>query len=304
MTLPGACSTLSPQPSRPLPCKVHARREVHARPWVRGRRTPAPSPVRDILRASPRLLPARLRSRCSSGCLPRPGKGDPKRNRKLRRTSPLQADEPTAAGRWALTAGLQRRPRGATGGTDPPRALSGVCPAGREPGDSDSGQPPPLPYLPPAVPRRAAPQDPGTAAAASTAPPSPAPSPGRAGPRVTRRGRARLRLRRAGGREAGKEGEDGGGGARAAGGGAVPRAGRHCHRRRHRHRQGHRRRPAGARWARGGLRRKPRWGSGAGRVVGGRMEFEGPSGGARGLCCLSGPDGARGRCQEPLGGTL
>lgn len=154
MTLPGACSTLSPQPSRPLPCKVHARREVHARPWVRGRRTPAPSPVRDILRASPRLLPARLRSRCSSGCLPRPGKGDPKRNRKLRRTSPLQADEPTAAGRWALTAGLQRRPRGATGGTDPPRALSGVCPAGREPGDSDSGQPPPLPYLPPAVPRR------------------------------------------------------------------------------------------------------------------------------------------------------
>lgn len=122
------------------------------------------------------------------------------RNRKLRRTSPLQADEPTAAGRWALTAGLQRRPRGATGGTDPPRALSGVCPAGREPGDSDSGQPPPLPYLPPAVPRCAAPQDPGTTAAASTAPPSPAPSPGRAGPRVTRRGRARLR--RAGGREA------------------------------------------------------------------------------------------------------
>ncbi|XP_014161906.1 peroxisomal trans-2-enoyl-CoA reductase [Geospiza fortis] len=77
-------------------------------------------------------------SRCGSapaapqGACPRPREGDPKRNRKPRRPRPLQADEPAAAGRWALTAGLQRRPRGATGGTDPSRELSGVCPAGRD----------------------------------------------------------------------------------------------------------------------------------------------------------------------------
>lgn len=244
--------------------------------------------LRDTLRAFHRLLPVRLRSRCSSGCLPAS-------TGKVTRSGTENQGDPSLASRRgcgqvgahcgaaAATARRHRRRR-------PLPGAERCLPRGIGPGRYRQRTPPALPYLPPPVPRCPRHRTP--------APPVPLSRPRR------RAAGGRGRASHGGGgaaeagrerRDRGREGEDGGGGARVAGGGAVPRAGRHRHRRRHRHRQGHRRRPAGARWARGGLRRQPPWGSGARRLLRGWMEFEGPSGSARGLCCVLGAEGARGR---------
>lgn len=97
--------------------------------------------LRDTLRAFHRLLPVRLRSRCSSGCLPAS-------TGKVTRSGTENQGDPSLASRRgcgqvgahcgaaAATARRHRRP-------DPSRALSGVCPAGSDPGDTDSGHRPP-----------------------------------------------------------------------------------------------------------------------------------------------------------------
>lgn len=166
---------------RPLPDKVHARRRVY------GRRSPAPSRARATLRALPRRGSAPLPPLLGVPARAH-GEGGPKRNRKPRGASLASrgargcGQVGAHCGAAAATPRRHRRHRPLAGSE---RSL----PRGVGPGDTDSGQSPPA--LPAAPSRATEPQNHSTTAARHRRPRCavPAPSPGRAGPRVTRRGR-------------------------------------------------------------------------------------------------------------------